>query len=136
MGLGNQRGGARSSAYKNCFTNNEENDDIDEYRPIFWYKDSIKKIYAEHFGVKHSKCYSEYGLKRTGCAGCPFNNEFEEELKIIYDHEPKLFKAVNNIFKDSYEYTRKYKDFVNKNFKNTNKKIDGQLNFLICENAI
>ena len=42
---------------------------------------------------------------------------FEEELKIIHDHEPNLFKAVNNIFKDSYSYTREYKEFVNKNFK-------------------
>ena len=26
-------------------------------------------------------------------------------------YEPKLYKAVNNIFKDSYEYTRKYREF-------------------------
>ena len=28
------------------------------------------------------------------------------------DHEPELFKAVNYIFKNSYEYTRKYRKFV------------------------
>lgn len=115
-GVRKAEGGARSTSYKNCFTNNAEKQEIDEYRPIFWYKDDTKRVYEEHFKVDHSKCYSEYGLKRTGCAGCPYNKEFEEELKIISDHEPKLYKAVNNIFKDAYEYTRKYNKFK-ENFK-------------------
>ena len=101
--------GARSYAYKNCFTSNT--DKQDEYRPIFWYKNETKEIYEINFNVIHSKCYTEYGLKRTGCAGCPFGRDFEFELDVIKQHEPKLYKAVNNIFKDSYEYTRKYNEF-------------------------
>lgn len=118
--------GARSSAYKNCFTNNATNEDIDEYRPIFWYKDFTKKVYESFFGIEHSKCYTEYGLKRTGCAGCPYNQDFEEELKVIGKHESKLFKAVNNIFGESYKYTREYRKFVKENFS-TNKEIEGQM---------
>lgn len=49
--------------------------------------------------------------KRTGCAGCPFGKDFENELKIIEEYEPKLYKAVNNIFGESYEYTRKFLEF-------------------------
>lgn len=109
IGVRKAEGGARSSAYKNCFTCND--DAVDEYRPIFWYKDETKRVYDEHFGVTHSRCYSEYGLKRTGCAGCPFGRDFEFELEVIQENEPKLYKAVNNIFGDSYEYTRKYKKF-------------------------
>lgn len=124
-GVRKAEGGTRSTAYKNCFTNNEENNDIDEYRPIFWYKNKTKKIYEDHFDIKHSKCYTEYGLTRTGCAGCPYNQDFEEELKIIQTYEPKLFNAVNNIFKDSYGYTKAYRAFVKETFK-TNKEIDGQ----------
>ena len=63
------------------------------------------------FPIENSKCYTNYGLKRTGCAGCPFGRDFEKELEIIERYEPKLFKAVNNIFGDSYEYTRQYKEF-------------------------
>lgn len=125
-GVRKAEGGVRSTAYKNCFTNNEANGNINEYRPIFWYKDFTKRVYESFFNIKHSKCYTEYGLKRTGCAGCPFNQEFEEELKIIDKYEPKLYKAVNNIFKDSYAYTRRYRAFVKENFK-TNKEIDGQI---------
>lgn len=109
VGVRKAEGGARSSAYKNCFS---DNDGIaDEYRPIFWYKNSDKEDYENHYGVVHSKCYTEYGLKRTGCAGCPYGRDFEQELEIIQKFEPKLFVAVTRIFKDSYEYTRKYKEF-------------------------
>lgn len=65
----------------------------------------------KHYGIVHSKCYTEYGLERTGCAGCPYGRDFEQELKIIQKCEPKLFVAVNNIFGGSYEYTRKYREF-------------------------
>ena len=109
-GVRKAEGGARASAYKNCFT--ADVNGVDEYRPLFWYKNEDKKAYEEAFGVTHSRCYSEYGLQRTGCAGCPFGRDFEEELKVIETYEPKLYKAVNKIFGDSYEYTRKYKEFV------------------------
>lgn len=108
-GVRKAEGGARATAYKSCFDDN--GDGYDNYRPLFWYKDSDKSEYEEKCEVTHSKCYTEYGLKRTGCAGCPFGRDFEQELEVIEKFEPKLFKAVNNIFGDSYEYTRKYKKF-------------------------
>ena len=65
----------------------------------------------ECFDVKNSDCYCVYGLKRTGCAGCPFGQNFEEELRIMKEYEPKLFIAANNIFGASYQYTRMYKEY-------------------------
>lgn len=109
VGVRKAEGGARSSAYKSCFSENDGK--ADEYRPLFWYKNSDKEEYDKHYGIVHSKCYTEYGLPRTGCAGCPFGRDFEQELEIIQKYEPKLYKAVNNIFRDSYEYTRKYRQF-------------------------
>lgn len=111
IGVRKAEGGARSTAYKSCF---DKSGSCDNYRPLFWYKNSDKNDYIETYEIKHSKCYSEYGLKRTGCAGCPYNRNFEDELKIIEKYEPKLFIAVNNIFYDSYNYTRKYKEFCKK----------------------
>ena len=109
-GVRKAEGGARRTAYKSCFSSNEE--DCDEYRPIFWYISDTKKIYEKYYNIEHSKCYSIYGLKRTGCAGCPFAKNFEEEVLAMRKYEPKLFKAVNNIFKETYEYTRAYREFV------------------------
>lgn len=109
IGVRKAEGGVRTTAYKSCFS--EKDDGCDEYRPLFWYKDSDKKDYDEHYGIVHSQCYTEYGLKRTGCAGCPFGRDFEFELEVIKKYEPKLYVAVNNIFGDSYAYTRKYREF-------------------------
>ena len=109
LGIRRAEGGQRISV-ASCFS--EGNDGYDVFRPIFWYKNEQKRIYEEHYGITHSRCYTEYGLKRTGCAGCPLGNDFEHELETIRQHEPKLFVAVNNIFRESYEYTRKYREFV------------------------
>lgn len=109
VGVRKAEGGVRAGSYKNCF--DENGDGYDNYRPLFWYTNSDKEDYEKYYGITHSKCYIEYGLKRTGCCCCPFGRDFEHELKITEKYEPKLFIAVNNIFGDSYEYTRKYRKF-------------------------
>lgn len=111
VGIRKAEGGARSAAYKSCFDIAREKETWDNYRPIFWYSDKDKEEYEELFGVTHSACYCEYELKRTGCAGCPFGKDFEAELEVIQQNEPKLYKAVNNIFGESYEYTRNFLKF-------------------------
>jgi 3'-phosphoadenosine 5'-phosphosulfate sulfotransferase (PAPS reductase)/FAD synthetase len=108
IGVRRAEGGARSGAYNSCFSSSKG---IDQYRPLFWFKEEDKRYYEEVFGVTHSDCYTQYGMTRTGCAGCPFNRKFEDERMIIEEYEPKLYKGINNIFKDSYEYTRKYRAF-------------------------
>ena len=105
-GIRKSEGGVRSTAYKSCFDNQ---DNYDNYRPIFWFTDEDKIEYKKLFNVSNSKCYSVYGLKRTGCVGCPFGKNYKEELEIVKKYEPKLYKAVTNLFKDSYEYLNKYK---------------------------
>lgn len=108
-GIRKSEGGVRATAYKSCFDNTDKG--YDNYRPIFWYSDEDKKYYEEFFNITNSKCYTEYGLKRTGCCGCPYSRNLKQELDILDKHEPKLYKAVNNVFKDSYDYTKKYKEF-------------------------
>ncbi len=110
IGVRKSEGGARATAYKNCFSS--KNDDADQYRMIFWYKNEDKEFYNDLFNIENSRCYTEYGLQRTGCAGCPYGRNFEKELEIIKEYEPKLYKAVCSIFKESYEYTRQYKEYV------------------------
>lgn len=109
FGVRKAEGGTRATAYKSCF--DKKLDGCDEYRPIFWYLNETKERYTNHYGICNSQCYTEYGLKRTGCAGCPFGRDFEFELHIMEQYEPNLFKGVNNIFGDSYNYTRQYREF-------------------------
>lgn len=109
----NPRGGIRALAYKNCYTDNA-GEGCSSYRPLFWFTDEDKLEYEQVHNIVHSKCYTEYGLKRTGCTGCPYNIHITEELAVIEKYEPKLYKAAVAVFGKSYEYTRKYREFVKK----------------------
>lgn len=111
-GVRKAEGGARATAYKNCFDNNKSLGTLSYYRPLFYFSNNDIKEYSEIFNVRHSDCYEVYGLKRTGCVGCPYGRNLLDELEVIKDYEPNLAVAVHNIFSDSYKYTMMYKDFV------------------------
>jgi 3'-phosphoadenosine 5'-phosphosulfate sulfotransferase (PAPS reductase)/FAD synthetase len=110
VGIRKAEGGIRSAIYTNCYSCNDNK--ADEYRPLFWYNNEDKEQYVKHFNIKHSDCYEKWGFKRTGCVGCPFNRQLRQDLAITKQYEPNMYKAVNNIFKDSYEYTKQYRQFV------------------------
>jgi 3'-phosphoadenosine 5'-phosphosulfate sulfotransferase (PAPS reductase)/FAD synthetase len=116
LGLRKAEGGVRATAISSCFSDNTSGDSnktkkYDDFYPIYWFANSDKVEYETFYNVEHSKCYTDYGFLRTGCAGCPFNARFEIDLPSIEKYEPKLYKAINNIFKDAYAYTRKYRQF-------------------------
>lgn len=112
MGIRKAEGGIRSTKYKTCFS--DDASACDTFRPIFWYQHEDKEFYENTFSIVHSDCYTKYGMRRTGCAGCPYNRKLVEDLNIIEQYEPNLYRAVNNIFADSYEYTKQYKLFCEK----------------------
>lgn len=109
IGLRQTEEGLRAMRHADCF--DEVPNGIDEFRPIWWLRDSDKEEYCGYYGVTHSRCYTEYGLTRTGCVMCPFGKRFHEEAEIVKKHEPKLHKAACNIFGKSYEYTDNYLSF-------------------------
>lgn len=126
IGVRKAEGGIRSTVYKNCFDNR---DGTSQYRPVFWYSDDVKREYEKKFDIVHSDCYKKYGFRRTGCACCPYAKDLEGELIALEMYEPQLYKAVCNVFKDSYEYTRKYRKFVEMmKLKDDKKQIKGQMN--------
>lgn len=127
VGLRRAEGGLRSIKYKNCYSIKENQ--IDDYRPLFWYKDDNKETYEKKFNITHSECYTKYGLRRTGCCCCPYGRELEDELEITRIYEPNLYKAVNKVFKESYDYTRKYREFVQlMKLKEDKTQLAGQMN--------
>lgn len=108
VGVRKAEGGLRATTYKTCY---DQGIGTDHFRPVFWLTDEDKRFYEQEFGIVHSDCYKKYGLKRTGCVGCPFSTKILEELKVIEAFEPRLYKAVLNVFGKSYEYTQRYKQF-------------------------
>lgn len=103
-------GGVRAQAYSSCFSPATD-DECAQYRVIFFWTDKHKTDYKRERNIVNSDCYEIWGMKRTGCAGCPFGSRFEEELELMKKYEPKLYTAAVNIFGASYEYTRKYREY-------------------------
>ena len=120
-------GGARATAYKSCYT--QELAGPSRYRPLFWFTDADKVQFDEHYGLEHSDCYKVWGMKRTGCAGCPFGKNFETEIALAEKYEPKFHRAMLKVFGASYDYTRRFLAF-REEMKNKEK---GRLNE--CQSA-
>jgi 3'-phosphoadenosine 5'-phosphosulfate sulfotransferase (PAPS reductase)/FAD synthetase len=112
-GMRQAEGGRRAGSVKSCFTaSNGKNPD--NYRPLWYWTDEDKAVYKAWRGILYSDCYEVYGLKRTGCVGCPCNSRAEQELALVSQYEPQIVKAAYNIFGLSYDYRRKYAEFKQK----------------------
>lgn len=81
------------------------------FRPLFYVTDKEKAWYKERYGIKYSDAYEVYGLKRTGCCGCPISYKAVEDLEKIRPYEPNVVRAAYAIFGKSYEYRQKYNEY-------------------------
>lgn len=81
------------------------------FKPLYYVSDKDKEWYKENFGLRYSDAYEVYGLKRTGCCGCPISHRAVDDLELIRPYEPNVVKAAWNIFGKSYEYRQKYNEY-------------------------
>ncbi len=106
-------GGMRSVPRKDntslCFT--ETSSGQYRLRPLYYVTDEDKAWYKERYGLKYSDAYEIYGMKRTGCCGCPISYRAVDDLELIRPFEPNLVKAAYNVFGKSYEYRAKYNEY-------------------------
>jgi 3'-phosphoadenosine 5'-phosphosulfate sulfotransferase (PAPS reductase)/FAD synthetase len=107
-------GGRRAGSIATCFTPGKDFKP-DNYRPLWFWTDADKAVYKEWRGLRYSDCYEVWGLKRTGCVGCPCNSKAEQELEIVERYEPQLAKAARRVFGASYDYKRRYAEFKREN---------------------
>ena len=92
-----------------CFA--ETSDGKFRLRPLYYVSDKDKAWYKEYYGITYSDAYEVYGLKRTGCCGCPISYKAVDDLEKIRSYEPNVVKAAWNIFGKSYEYRMKYNEY-------------------------
>lgn len=95
-------------------------------RPLYYVSDADKEWYKETWGIKYSDAYEVYGMKRTGCCGCPISYRATDDLELIRPHEPNLVKAAWNVFGDSYRYRQKYNAYKRQRMLDE-KQINGQM---------
>ena len=131
IGVRKAEGGARATRYNESLSYNVRHK-VQHFFPILFFTDSDRKEYEDMFGIEHSKCYSEYGLRRTGCCGCPYGRNCNFEREVLKQHEPKLSKAIENMWSEVYEYTNKYHEFqkmMNRKYKEKKKCVCGCTKF-------
>lgn len=59
---------------------------------IDWTDDDIDE-FIDTYNIPLSKAYTDYGMSRTGCIGCPFSRHLEEDLAVLHEKEPNKYKA-------------------------------------------
>lgn len=96
-----QEGGIRATRHKSCFEPAKSHK-WDKYMPLFFWSDDTKEYYKLSENIVYSDCYEVWGMKRTGCVGCPFNSAVGKDLEKIYVYEPNIYKACLNVFGESY----------------------------------
>jgi len=120
-------GGMRSVPRKDntalCFT--ETSSGQYRLRPLYYVSDADKAWYKEEYGIRYSDAYEVYGLKRTGCCGCPISFRAVDDLEMIGKYEPNVAKAAWNIFGKSYLYRQKYVEY--KKNRTEAEKLGGQI---------
>lgn len=99
-------GGQRAFIHKSCFE--QGNHGVDKYMPLWWWSNETKADFKASEGIRYSDCYEVYGMKRTGCCGCPFNLDIARDLQAMYEYEPNLYKACMNVFGLAYELTDRF----------------------------
>lgn len=106
-------GGMRSVPRKDCASMCfiESADGSYRLRPLYYVSDADKAWYKARYGIRYSDAYEVYGLKRTGCCGCPISSRAAADLELIRPHEPNLVKAAWRVFGASYEYRRRYNEY-------------------------
>ena len=109
-------GGVRSVPRKEntslCFTSTA--DGKYRLRPLYYVSDADKAWYKDYYGLRYSDAYEVYGLKRTGCCGCPISSRAIQDLEKIRPYEPGLVKAAWAVFGDSYRYRAQYTEYREK----------------------
>lgn len=104
-GVRTSEGGVRSLMYNSCVNiKKKHNREFYTSMPIIDWDDKIIDEFIEKYHIQLSDCYTLYGCKRTGCCGCPFSNNLEQELEILYKYEPNRYKACMFWLEDVYHY--------------------------------
>lgn len=97
--------GGRRSINKKCmaFSKNKIT-----FKPLMHITDEFKEEYFKRNNIKLCELYyPPFNFKRTGCIGCPFNENIQDDLNTMYKLLPNEYKQCLHIWKPVYdEYIR------------------------------
>lgn len=105
-GMRNSEGGKRASI-KSCVLTDKKGN-IKRFHPLIKVDDNWENWFIKEKNIQLCKLYyPPFNFKRTGCKGCPFSLDLEEQLKVMEIYLPNERKQCEMIWKPTYEEYRR-----------------------------
>lgn len=97
---------------------------LKKFHPLKPCTDDFIETFIKETKSKICKLYKEpFNFKRTGCLGCPFNNELKTELTKLLEYSPRQAKAAYAIWKPIYDEYAKLNYRIDKQLLEKIKKV-------------
>lgn len=105
LGLRQGEGGQRAS-HKGCVV--LDGDSLVKFKPLNPITDEWEQWFIETYNIKLCELYyPPFNFKRTGCKGCPFSLDLQEQLNIMEKYIPNEAKQCEIIWKPVYDEYRR-----------------------------
>ena len=100
------RGGQRASI-KGCIITDKQGN-IKKFHPLLVVNDEWEEWFIKKYNINLCKLYYDpFNFKRTGCKGCPFSLDLQEQLDAMEQYLPNEKDQCDIIWKPIYdEYKR------------------------------
>ena len=101
-----EEGGNRSSI-KGCILTNKKGN-IVKFHPLLVVNDDFENWFIDKYNIELCKLYREpFNFKRTGCKGCPYSLDLQEQLDTMAMYLPNEKKQCEMIWKPVYQEYRR-----------------------------
>lgn len=113
-GMRGAEGGQRANIKGCVLTDNKGN--IVKFHPLLVVSDEWEEWFIKHYNDTHTHTHTlalaplycqPYNFKRTGCKGCPFSLDLQEQLEVMELYMPNERKQCEYIWKPVYDEYRR-----------------------------
>ena len=104
-GMRKEEGGAREKL--TCIITDKQNKLV-KFHPLVVINDDFENWFIDKYNIELCKLYREpFNFKRTGCKGCPYSLDLQEQLDTMAMYLPSEKKQCEMIWKPVYEEYRR-----------------------------
>lgn len=99
-----EEGGQR--AHLDCIVT--KNNEVVKFHPLSKVTSEWEKWFIDEYNIKICDLYYEpFNFERTGCKGCPYSQNLEEQLEVLENYLPNERKQCEAIWKPVYDEYRR-----------------------------
>lgn len=105
-GMRKDEGGQRKNI-KGCVLTDKKGR-LKRFHPLLVVNDDFEDWFIDQYNIELCKLYyPPYNFKRTGCKGCPFNLDLQQQLDVMKNLLPNEYKQCEVIWKPVYDEYRR-----------------------------